>query len=208
VKLEDRFVVAAPPERVWDVLNDIELIAPYVPGFTLKEVDGDVFRGAMKVKLGAMVVQYDAEIVITERDQGSRRVRMDVSGREPHGGGGMRAAVSSRLEPAGDGTAVTLDTDLELVGKVAQMGRGLVADVSSKLIREFVTSLEANVLNGPQPTGGEPAPAQESTRPAEPDAVVDLTGAASQAVAKRVALVALAMLVLVWLGRRASASRG
>jgi carbon monoxide dehydrogenase subunit G len=208
VKLEDRFDVAAPPERVWDVLNDIELIAPYVPGFTLREVDGDVFRGAMKVKLGAMVVQYDAEIVITDRDHGSRRVRMDVSGREPHGNGRMHAVVSSSLEPVGDGTRVTLDTDLELVGKVAQMGRGLVADVSSKLIGEFVSSLEANVLSAPQAARSGPPPTRESTHPAEPDAVVDLTGAASQAVAKRLALVALAAVFLVWLGRRASASRG
>jgi carbon monoxide dehydrogenase subunit G len=207
MKLEDRFDLAAPPERVWEVLNDVELISPYVPGFSLKEVDGDVFRGAMKVKIGAIVAQYDTEIVIAERDEGSRRVRMDVRGREPQGGGRMHAVVSSRLEPAGDGTVVRLDTELELVGKVAQMGRGLVADVSSKLIREFVASLETNVLNAPRPSGGESAPSQAASRPAESEAVVDLTGAASQAVAKRLALAGLAAALLGWLWHRWRASR-
>jgi carbon monoxide dehydrogenase subunit G len=209
VKIEDRFDLSATPERVWSVLNDIELISPFVPGFALKEVDGDVFRGAMRVKLGAMTVEYDTEIVIAERDDVTRTVRMDVAGREPRGGGKMRAAVTSQLEPAGDGTVVTLDTELELVGKIAQMGRGMIADVSATLIREFVGSLEANVLNAPHADGGEGAPAAEpmpsaaEAMPSVPPTPVDLSGAASRAVAKRLVPAMLAAVVLVWLLRRA-----
>jgi hypothetical protein len=198
VRIADRFDLSAPPERVWSVLNDIELISPFVPGFTLKHIDGDVFRGAMRVKLGAMTVEYDTEIVIAERDDVTRMVRMDVAGREPRGGGRMRAAVTSQLEPVGAGTKVTLDTELELVGRVAQMGRGMIADVSALLIREFVGSLEANVLDARPSNDGE----RVST--AEP---VDLTRAASRAAAKRVVPALLAGLALLWLLRRAVTAR-
>src|SRR5438128_4470706 len=100
-----------------------------------------------------MTVQYDTEIVITERDEAARRVRTTVSGREPRGAGKMNAAVTSQLEPTEAGTVVSLDTELELVGKVAQMGRGMIADVSSKLIGDFVSALDANVLSLPHSNG-------------------------------------------------------
>lgn len=148
MKLVDTFDLSASPDRVWQVLNDVELIAPYVPGFELNEVNGDVFRGTMKVKLGAMTVQYETEITIAARDDASRAVHMAVAGRERRGSGKMKAAVTSRLEQGGAGTAVTLETDLELTGKVAQMGRGMIADVSKKLVREFVLSLEAGIFSG------------------------------------------------------------
>jgi carbon monoxide dehydrogenase subunit G len=182
-------------------LNDIEVIAPYVPGFSLTAVEGDVFRGTMKVKLGAMTVEYDTEITIAERDDAARRVRMDVMGREPRGGGRMQAEVTSQLEPAGAGTAVTLDTEVELAGRVAQMGRGMIAEVSSKLIGDFVQSLEANVLDPQQPKRSPAAAPDPGGSP------VDLTGAAGAAAAKRIIPVALAVLVLLLLLRRAAARR-
>jgi carbon monoxide dehydrogenase subunit G len=202
VQIEDRFDLSAPAERVWQVMNDVELIAPYVPGFALREAEGDVFRGTMKVKLGAMTVEYDTEIAITERDDTARTVRMNVVGRELRGGGNMQATVTSRVEPAGTRTAVTLDTDLELVGKVAQMGRGMIADVSSRLVRDFVHSLEANVLQAPTAGGGaqSDSPAARSHAPPSGDnAPVDLTGAAARAAATRMVPVAIAAAVALWL---------
>jgi carbon monoxide dehydrogenase subunit G len=201
MKLEERFELSAPPERVWEVLNDIEAIAPFVPGFNLTDAEGDTFRGTMKVKLGAMTVEYEAQIAIAERDDAGRRVRMDVSGREPRGGGKMHAEVTSRLEPTGTGTAVTLDTDLELAGRVAQMGRGMIADVSAKLIGDFVRSLETNVL---APTAnGTPAAAQTQAA----GAAVDLTSAAGAAAAKRIVPMVIGAIVVVVLVRRLTGSR-
>src|SRR5688500_8469305 len=148
----------------------------------------------MKVKLGASTVEYDTEITIAERDAAGRTVRMQVTGRELRGGGRMRAEVTSTLEPAGAGTTVTLDTELDLAGKVAQMGRGMIADVSSKLIGDFVHSLEANVLRSPSATATPPEGA--------PGAPVDLTGAAGQAALKRAAPVVILALLVLWWWRR------
>ena len=213
MRLEDRFELPAPPARVWEVLNDMELIAPYVPGFELKQAQDDVFAGTMKVKLGAMTVQYEAEITIAARDEESMTVRMLVSGRERRGTGRMKATVTSRLEAAGAGTTVALDTDLELAGKVAQMGRGMIADVSSKLVGDFVAALVANVLSAPAGSGGAPAtgppgePTRDSGSARAPgtDAVVDLTAVASRSAAKRLGpplLLVLALLLLVRRRRR------
>ncbi len=207
MRLEERFELTAPPERVWEVLNDIELIAPYIPGFSLEAADDNVFRGKMKVRVGAMTVEYDTEITIAERDDSTRTMRMDVAGREPRGGGKMQAAVTSRLEPWGAGTAVVLDTELELAGKIAQMGRGMIADVSSKLISDFVRALEADVLgrsgSGAPSASGHPAPSPSSAD----GAPVDITGAASRAAAKRLVPVVLAVVVLLWMLRGFAAAR-
>ncbi len=210
MKLEDRFELDAPIERVWDILNDVELISPYVPGFTLEESDGDVFRGTMKVKLGAVTVKYKSEIAVTERDHDNHAVVLDVSGKEQRGTGRMKAVVTSRLQPAGEGTGVTLETDLRLAGKIAQMGRGMIADVSNKLIGDFVLALDENVLSEAAPPtasngagGPPPDPVQQTaSRAAHPDAdAVDLTGAAGAALARRVGPPALAFatLLVLWL---------
>lgn len=189
MRLENRFDLSAPPERVWLVMNDVEAISPHIPGFSLKEADGDVFRGAMTVKLGAVTIKYKTEITIAERDDAARTVRMKVVGREERGSGRMQAAVTSRLEPAANGTAVSLETDLELAGKAAQMGRGMIADVSASLIREFAGSLEASVLAAPS----------QDARSHGYDAPADLTGAAGRAAAKRIVPAALVVLIALWL---------
>jgi hypothetical protein len=150
----------------------------------------------MKVKLGAMTVEYDAEITIAERDAAARTVRIQVVGRELRGGGRMRAEVTSKLEPAGPGTTVRLDTELDLAGKVAQMGRGMIADVSSKLIGDFVRALEANVLHSSDGEAATPPPGPTAGAP------VDITGAAGQAALKRAAPVLILALVVLWLLRR------
>jgi carbon monoxide dehydrogenase subunit G len=204
MKLEERFELAAPASRVWTVLNDVPLIAPHIPGFDLEAAEGDLYRGTMKVKLGALTVQYLTEITVAERDSDAMRVQMLVAGRERRGTGKMKAAVTSRLDDAGGHTIVTLDTDLDLAGKVAQMGRGMIADVSSKLVRDFVASLEADVLAG-QPTDADPAEAGGvAVPPARTgESVVDLTGVAGKSAVKRLGPVIAALFVLgLWLRRR------
>jgi len=214
MKLEDRFRLAAPVERVWEVLNDIELISPYVPGFTLEESDGDVFRGIMKVKLGAVVVEYDSELTVAERDRDALAVVLRVAGKERRGSGKMKATVTSQLAAVDDlATDVSLETDLQLAGKIAQMGRGMIADVSGQLIRDFVRELEAKVLTveaADRTAGGGPdhpeSPAGATAQPPAGSDTVDLTGAAGAAAARRLgppllAIAALAALAYLFWGR-------
>jgi hypothetical protein len=200
---------------VWEVLNDIELIAPYVPGFQLREAADDVYRGTMKVKLGAMTVEYQAEITIAERARDTMTVQMLVLGRERRGAGKVKATVTSRLESRGHATVIVLNTDVDLVGKVAQMGRGMIADVSNKLVGDFVRSLEENILKAesvdPQAEDWSPpsisrrpdlqgASASSRARPSRGDAV-DITAVASRSLSKRfvgpsiLILLALALLL-------------
>jgi uncharacterized protein len=203
MKLEDDFALDAPLDRVWEVLNDVELIAPCMPGFSLTEADGERFRGTMKVKLGALTVQYDADVTIVERDEAAHAVRMAIAGREHRGGGSVRATVTSRLAASGTGTRVALSTDLQLTGRVAQMGRGMIGDVSSAMVGDFVRALERDVLAGPAPSNGDAsAPPMPPRAPAEP---VDLTAVAGRSALKAlgpVLLGVLALALLAWRRRR------
>jgi uncharacterized protein len=163
MKIEDQFRVNVPFEQAWNVLLDVERIAPCMPGAQLQEVEGDEFRGIVKVKVGPITAQYKGAARIVEADQSAGRVVIKAEGRDTRGQGNASATVTATLVSDGDGTRVTIDTDLNVTGKVAQFGRGVMADVSSKLLGQFVESLEANVLSeeagGSTPAGNGQAPA-------------------------------------------------
>jgi carbon monoxide dehydrogenase subunit G len=211
MELNHEFRVTEPPEQVWEVMTDVPAIAPCMPGAELQEVVGDEFHGVVKVKLGPITAQYKGTARFVERDDDARRAVLRAEGRETRGQGNAKATVTAQLEPDGEGTRVSVATDLMITGRVAQFGRGVLADVSSNLLDQFVACLERK-LAGEQPGAGEggatgAAPASAQPEPGEP---VDLLGAAGVPVAKRIlpiVLVAAGLWLLRVLFRRRRAHR-
>jgi carbon monoxide dehydrogenase subunit G len=220
MNIQDEFRVGVPVEEAWSVLLDVERIAPCMPGAQLQEVEGDEYRGIVKVKVGPITAQYKGAARIVEADESARRIVIKAEGRDTRGQGNASATVTAALAPDGDGTRVSIDTDLNVTGKVAQFGRGVMADVSSKLLGQFVTCLHSTVLGEPA-DGGTAAPSgatASASAPAPPPAgstaavrkidgpeaqPVDLMKAAGGAVMKRfvpVAVVgAVVVAVVIWL---------
>jgi hypothetical protein len=199
MELTNEFVVGVPPAQAWAVLTDVERIAPCLPGAELQEVEGDEYRGVVKVKVGPITAQYKGKAHFLEQDEAGGRAVLRAEGRDTRGQGNANATITATLTPEGDGTKVSVVTDLAISGRVAQFGRGVLADVSAKLLDQFVACLEVNVLQGDAtPTAG-PAPARPA--PAPP---VDLLDAAGGSVAKRAipAFVAAILLILLAMRRR------
>jgi carbon monoxide dehydrogenase subunit G len=146
MELTNTFTVSVPVEDAWAVLTDVERIAPCLPGAQLQEIEGDEYRGIVKVKVGPITAQYKGKAVFKEKDDVAHKAVLEASGRDTRGQGNANATITALLEPAGDGTKVTVTTDLTVTGKVAQFGRGVLADVSTKLLGQFVDNLEQTVL--------------------------------------------------------------
>lgn len=170
--LTNDFRVALPVERAWAVLTDLERIAPCMPGAQLQEVEGDEHRGIVKIKVGPITAQYKGQAVFLDRDAVNHVAVLRAEGRETRGQGNANATITATLTPDGDGTAVSVVTDLTVTGRVAQFGRGVLADVSAKLLDQFVESLERTVLA--EEAASEPdAPADvEAPEPVAPEPVV------------------------------------
>ena len=231
MELTNEFSVSVPVDEAWRVLTDLERIAPCMPGAELQEVEGDEYRGVVKVKVGPITAQYKGAASFQERDDVAKRAVIRAEGRDVRGQGNAAATVTATLAPEGDGTHVTVLTDLTVTGKVAQFGRGVMADVSAKLMDQFVKALEADVLSGaasapdtppiqtgaPSPGAAVPSHNGESgtTTPATPPAPegprkiesrpaepVDLLASAGSPVVKRVGPVLGVLVVVLWLLRR------
>jgi uncharacterized protein len=153
MEIADTFRVSTPLDHTWNVLLDIEGIAPCLPGAQLQEVDGNEYRGIVKVKVGPITAQYKGTATLAEVDEPGRRIVIDASGRDTRGQGNAKAAILVTMNDEDGGTRVDVVTDLSITGKVAQFGRGVLDDVSAKLLRQFVENLERDVLA----SGGEPA---------------------------------------------------
>lgn len=149
MELKHEFSVAVPLEQAWEVLTDLERIAPCMPGAQLQEVEGDEYRGIVKVKVGPITAQYKGVARFSELDGTAHRAVLRAEGRDTRGQGRAAATVIATLAGQGDVTAVQIVTDLDISGKVAQFGRGMLAEVSEKLLGQFVAQLEADVLSGP-----------------------------------------------------------
>ena len=154
MELTNTFRVAVPVDEAWTLLTDLERIAPCMPGAQLTEIEGDEYRGVVKVKVGPITAQYKGAAHFVDRDDAAHRAVLRAEGRETRGQGQAAATITAQLVPDGDGTEVSVLTDLVVTGKVAQFGRGVLADVSSKLLGQFATSLEAEMLSpeGPDAT--------------------------------------------------------
>jgi carbon monoxide dehydrogenase subunit G len=160
MELEHSFTVPVPEERAWEVLLDVERVAPCMPGASLDSVDGDAIAGRIKVKVGPIAMTYAGTARFTERDPHAHVVTLEASGKETRGAGTASAKVRSMLEGQGDHTHVIVHTTLNVTGRPAQFGRGVMAEVGGKLIGIFAANL-ADML-----TAGEPAVAVAAGEPA------------------------------------------
>lgn len=151
MKLEHTFTVNATPEETWAWLTDLERIAPCMPGAELIGRDGDAFKGRVKVKLGPVVAQYEGKASFAEKDDAAKRGVLRAEGRETKGQGSAKATVTASLSSVAEGTKVVVETDLAIVGRLAQMGRGLIAEVSGKLLGEFVANLGREIAASAAP---------------------------------------------------------
>ena len=176
MELEHSFTVPVPEDQAWDVLLDVERVAPCMPGATLDSVDGDEIKGKIKVKLGPVSMTYAGTARFTERDRDAGVVTLNASGKETRGAGTASAIVRSELHGEGDQTAVTVHTSLNVTGRPAQFGRGVMADVSAKLIGIFAKNL-ADMLA----TGNGAAPEAAAPEPAVPEQAVQATAHSSPA---------------------------
>jgi uncharacterized protein len=145
IELDNSFTVPVPPEQAWDVLLDVERIAPCMPGASVTSVNGDEIAGQVKVKLGPLSLSYKGTAKFTEKDEANHTIAIEASGKETRGAGTASATVHAALKP-GDGqgqTLVSIHTSLNVTGRPAQFGRSLLPEVSGKLIDQFATNLEA-----------------------------------------------------------------
>ncbi|GAS92251.1 SRPBCC family protein [Mycolicibacterium brisbanense] len=152
MELNNEFRVAVPATQTWEVLTDVERVAPCLPGTTLLSVDGDNFTGAVKVKVGPITVSYQGNATFQEKDAQAQRVVLKAIGKETRGNGRAAAVVTAQLKDDGTaGTLVSVTTELTISGKAAQFGRGVLSDVAGALIDQFAGSLEAELLAGAEP---------------------------------------------------------
>lgn len=151
MELNNEFEVAVPVSTAWGVLTDLERIAPCMPGAQLEEVEGDEYRGLVRVKVGPITASYKGVAKFLEKDDAGHKAVLKAEGRETRGQGNASATITALLAESAAGTKVTVATDLNITGKVAQFGRGVLAEVSGKLLDQFVQNLEKTVLT---PEGG------------------------------------------------------
>jgi len=228
MKLENEFTVPAPIEQAWDVLLDLERVAPCLPGAALEGTEGDEHIGTMTVRIGPITSRYKGSVRIEESDEQARRAVMQAKARDSRGGTAS-ATITSTMQEVADGTRVHVETDMRITGPAAQFGRGVMQDVSAKLMGRFAdclaeqmagTPAEATPVGDDGPAGGAteppPGPAGDSAeaaarqsaavppRPAQaaprPTAdVLDLGEASREAVLKRVAPLAAGIAGLILL---------
>ncbi|MEE1570473.1 MAG: SRPBCC family protein [Acidimicrobiales bacterium] len=204
--MNNEFEVDAPIGQVWAVLTDVERIAPCLPGAQLQEVEGDEFRGIVKIKVGPITAQYKGAASFVERDDASYRAVLRAEGRDTRGAGNAAADITAQLEEVEGGTRVEVATDLKVTGKVAQFGRGVMADVSRKLMSQFADNLSELIADDAPEAADEvvqhviEAPDEvERVRVVDaPEAeALDLLDAAGASVVKRLLPLVVAAVVVV-----------
>lgn len=223
MEMDHSFTVPVPPERAWDVLLDVERIAPCMPGATVDEFDGEVVTGRIKVKVGPVSLTYRGTAKFTERDPDARVILLEASGKETRGAGTASATVRATLEPesGGEGTTATMHTTMNVTGRPAQFGRGVMVEVGGKLVEQFAQNLRqlitedgasadqaaAQTQDGPGSTQPSPVvPSAATTPTAQPPAAsadsINLVKLVGPALLKRVIPVAVVAAALALLGRR------
>ncbi|GHF49033.1 carbon monoxide dehydrogenase subunit G [Amycolatopsis bartoniae] len=214
MRLDHEFTVPAPPAQVWQAVTDPESVAPCMPGATLTKVEGDTFTGTVKVKLGPISLLYKGSGEFLEKDETARKIVIKASGKDSRGAGTAAATVTVTLTEEGGGTKGTVSTDLNVTGRPAQFGRGMISEVGGKILDQFAGNLadKLTVADEPEPVAeaATPAPAAqqpeqkpklEAVKPSEPKETeaIDLFDLAGNSVLKRLgpALAAVAALVTI-----------
>lgn len=179
--LNHQFTVAVPVEDAWRILTNVELIAPCLPGAQLQEIEGDTYRGIVKVKVGPIQAQFKGQANFLERDDVAHKVVLKGEGRDTGGKGNASAIITAEMTSVtATTTEVTVNTDLSITGKVAQFGRGAMADISDKILAQFVENLNTLIADTPE-VASTPAPAQTSAPEATPAAAPETAGTAPSA---------------------------
>jgi uncharacterized protein len=189
IELDNSFTVPVPPEQAWDVLLDVERIAPCMPGASVTSVEGDEITGQVKVKLGPLSLSYKGTAKFTEKDEASHTIAIEATGKETRGAGTASATVHASLKPddAEGQTTVSIHTSLNVTGRPAQFGRSLLPEVSGKLIDQFAANLAALIDSSSNPASA--APAQDAAT-ATGDAASAETAAGTAAATPGTTLVA------------------
>jgi carbon monoxide dehydrogenase subunit G len=172
MEMDHSFTVPVPPEQAWDVLLDVEKIAPCMPGAIVEEFDGEVVTGRIKIKVGPVSLTYRGTAKFTERDPEAHVVVIEASGKETRGAGTASATVRASLEPesSGQATKVTIHTTMNVTGRPAQFGRGVMVEVGGKLVEKFADNLAQLISpGGATVTDGAPTAGEGSTDDASAD---------------------------------------
>jgi carbon monoxide dehydrogenase subunit G len=148
MELEHSFTIPVPPEQAWGVLLDVEKVAPCMPGATIDSVDGDEIKGRIKVKVGPVALTYAGTARFTDKDEQARKVVLEASGKETRGSGTASATITSTLSDEAGQTRVVVHTTMTVTGRPAQFGRGVMAEVSGRVIEKFATNLAAQLSGG------------------------------------------------------------
>jgi carbon monoxide dehydrogenase subunit G len=199
MQLENSFSVGAPPDRVFAYLLDVNKIVGCVPGAELSEVvDPNTFKGKVKVKVGPITVAYNGTAKIADRNDSERTATLEAEGRETTGPGSARAKAHMSVLPEGAGSVVKIVTDYSVAGRVAQFGRGVMEDVSRRIVNDMAACIKSNVEAGEPAAGGAEGPGPSA---------VTTAAQAGPAAAKPVNAFSLLFSVL-WSRVRAVFSRG
>ncbi|HUE32139.1 MAG TPA: SRPBCC family protein [Mycobacterium sp.] len=225
MKIANQFTVSAPIEQAWDVLSDLEQVIPLMPGAQLTGHEGDDYLGKVRVKVGPVTSEFSGKVRFVEQDRDQHRAVIDAKGKESRGTGNAAATVTAQLHGDGERTDVTVDTDLKIVGKLAQFGSGMLQQVSEKLLGQFVESLEAKLAADKTETPPGPESPESAASPAtsaapgsptaaagprhaapapepEPIDLLELAGGDQLKKYGAVAVAVLAALLLIWVLRR------
>lgn len=156
IELEHSFYVPVPPDQAWDVLLDVQRVAPCMPGATVESVDGDEVSGKIKVKVGPIALTYTGKATFTRRDEAAHAVKIEAAGKETRGAGTASATVVATLNEENGQTRVNMYTTLNVTGRPAQFGRGVMAEVSGKIIEKFAANLAGQLAGAGQPEAAVP----------------------------------------------------
>src|SRR5215218_10227336 len=150
MKINNEFSVIVPVEEAWDIMLDLERVAPCLPGASIQGSEDGEYQGTMKVKIGPITANYKGTVKVEEADEENHRAVLEASGRDARGQGTASATIVSTLDEEGDQTKVKVETDMKLTGRAAQFGRGIAQDVATKMLGQFADCLEREISGGPE----------------------------------------------------------